>query len=107
MTNKKILEKWFQYYLDKRIRKTEMYFIIKLDTKFDIKRVSAKFWMKNLIDKKIKELHVFVKYRMGYTLSKIENSYYIHTPHLYFKLKTGYKKEEIFNFMNEHLNLII
>lgn len=96
-----ITEKWLKMLLEKRVSKTEMYFIISLENKFKIKRIQASSILKVLMDEKIKELNRFVKRKQSYSLNIYNSSYIIFTPHLYFEVDS--KKEYILNFMKQQL----
>lgn len=106
---KKGLEFWFPKVLSGEIRKSEMHFIIDLEEGFTIKQLSAKRVLSWLLNNKLKEIAVFTKSKMPYSLniSEIPNNSpksIILTSNKYFEVDG--EIETIFNFLNEKLNLI-
>ena len=65
-------EYWLNKFLNKEIRKTEMYFILKLKDKFEIKEIRPKKMLSYLMSEEIKEIASFIKFNMSYTLNILE-----------------------------------
>ena len=99
----KLKEKWLKKWFNKEISKTEMYFINELDERFDITQIRAKVVLGYLMDDKINEIYTFVKNRQSYSFNKMENIFFINTPHLWFRLKIEVKEASILKFMNQNL----
>lgn len=102
----KLKEKWLKKWFNKEISKTEMYFINDLDEQFDITLIRAKIVLDYLMDDKISEIYIFVKNNQSYLFNKMENMFFINTPHLWFQLKIGVKEANILKFMNQNLKQI-
>lgn len=98
---------------NKEIRRTEMYFILDFEKIFKTKRIGVRRILSGLMNDEIKEIAVFTKYRMAYTLSLHEIPAYhstiqriiLKTPSCRYFYVEG-EIDDVLDFMNKNLKKI-